>query len=87
MISAVCVGGYTLFLKHSVKLTLNTISDTHNRISGFLPNGLAPCWGGTESPLLQQKPFSCYIQDPDMRLVGLHSIQAAVNPSNSHGNT
>ena len=46
--------------------------------SKWLGSMLGGGWGGgvqrgTKSPLLQQKPFSCIIQDPDVRLVGLRS--------------
>lgn len=89
MISAV---GFrvTHFLKRFVKLTLNT--SWHIQQNRWLPpNGLSPftyvCVSVGGGGVLQQKPFSCSIQGRDVQLVGLHIIESAVNPSNSHGNS
>lgn len=80
MISAV-----RFFLKQSVKLTLNTIWHTQQN-RRLPPNGLAPCWAGPKAFysnkslfLVASKTLMCGWWDSTC-------IQAAVDPSNRHGN-
>lgn len=53
-------------------------------LSGGTGEALEVGGGGV---LGQQKSFPCCVQQLDLRLVGFRGVSAAVNPSNSHGNT
>lgn len=73
-----CQTGFEHYLTHTTEPTAS---------SKWLGSMLWRGWGGGGPKALYFNKSLLLLRDPNMRLVGLHIIHTAVNPSSSHGNS